>query len=330
MSDTPRDEPQTHIRNPQVPGRSNAGPGKRDKMPAVPGRVVSGSVLLTGGRVVKATATSQATARQQTPRNPSTSAGPAALPDLPTKPLTPEQQAEAITRVQEQAEQRVRLGTQLFKAAEATIAEHVAAVSKARQEHHDLKETIQQDVAKSLLSYDQWLGQIDEAFTRSVKKIEDRVDALEQGCLAMEEAWHNTEQRLETVMNRAEAMVDASRDMLQQCNIKLAAKPKQQPEPLRREDAPAEPQPAASQPAPDPTLKLTETHATHQEPIGDTTGDATRTAPPAPAETRGVSAFETGPNESDPDAPEPIRYTQIMEQIKQARREADDGPRPAS
>jgi len=376
MSEQQPDEPHIHVRSTHVPRtQSTRGPGATPRaddgsdMPAVPGRVVSGSAVLTGGRVESRgkPAPSKTQAPTQAPKINTN------LPGLPSAPLTPEQHAEAVKRVQAQAEQRVKLGTQLFKAAEATIAEHVSAVEKARKQQHELREEIQQDVAKSLQAYDQWLGQIDEGFTNSIKKIEHRVDQLEQGCLAMEEAWHETEQRLETLMVRAEAMVDASRDMLEQCDARLAAKPAAHPEPLRPEKAPAHPmmppaprdqyeppQPqtghqneaddASTMPAADaeslrpPTLKLSDqppaarssaedspqTNTPPTEPPADPDQHApTPSSPPPLSASRGVSAFETEPDDTDPNAPEPIRYTQIIEQIKKARENDNDRPRPA-
>jgi len=372
MSDPHHDDPQVHVRPTEVPrSQANRNPsGHEEPMPTVPGRVVSGSALLTAGQVQSKT---QQTSRSINQATAKPQAGAITLPDLPRQPLTPEQQAEAIKRVQAQAEQRVKLGTQLFKAAEATIAEHVAAVNKARQEQSALKQEVQQDVAKSLQTYDQWLGQIDEGFTKSIKRIEDRVEQLEQGCLAMEEAWNQTEQRLETLMSRAEAMVDASRDMLDQCHTRLAARPARQAEPLQPEPEP-EPKPEPSAPPakeptqqaeqraeepaspkadshehakaqtpetakPDnteqaPPLKLVEAaqqaaaDAAGAKPAAQGKAEDAAAAPPPPA-SRGVSAFETEPDDTDPDAPEPIRYTQIIEQIRKARDEDDDRPRPA-
>ncbi|MEM1211567.1 MAG: hypothetical protein AAGI68_04645 [Planctomycetota bacterium] len=77
------------------------------------------------------------------------------------------------------AEQRVKLGLQLFKAAEARLAAQHDTLAQIKAEQANLRESIQHEVAKSLQSYDQWMGRIDESFTTAVRDLTSRLDKLE-------------------------------------------------------------------------------------------------------------------------------------------------------
>lgn len=141
-------------------------------------------------------------------RMPQNSARPARtfdlLPGLPRKPLTPQQQTEALQRVQAQAEQRVKLGMQLFKAAEAHVAQHRDTLAQIKAEQDRLRTEIQDDVTKTLHQYDQWVGQIDESFTKAIHALTERLDRLEAAANA-------SQARLESMVRRAEALLDQAR-----------------------------------------------------------------------------------------------------------------------
>ena len=139
-----------------------------------------------------------------------------ALPGVPKGPLTPEQQLQAIARAQSQAEQRIKLGLQLFKAAEAHTDNQQNLLAQVKQEHQKLREAVNDDVAKSLHAYDQWVAKIDEDFTDSLQKLEQRIDGLQS-------QWHETQKKIETMMRRSETMLDQSRVMIE----KTAATPAQ-------------------------------------------------------------------------------------------------------
>lgn len=93
-------------------------------------------------------------------------------------PLTPEQKLEALARVQAQTEQRIALGRQLFKAAEARIRAESDVVKQVRRENEALKEQLHREFTESLHSYDQWVGQIDESFTTAIRALEQKIDAV--------------------------------------------------------------------------------------------------------------------------------------------------------
>lgn len=126
------------------------------------------------------------------------------LPGLPRKPLTPQQQTEALQRVQAQAEQRVKLGMQLFKAAEAHVSQHRDALTQIKAEQDRLRTEIQDDVTKTLHQYDQWVGQIDESFTKAIRTLTERLDKIEAEAGA-------SQARLESMVKRAEALLDQAR-----------------------------------------------------------------------------------------------------------------------
>jgi|GEM_PF-6677393 len=103
----------------------------------------------------------------------------ALLSKLPKKPLTPEQQAQAIRRAKEQAQTRVTLGKQLLQAANTRLTQQHDALQAIRTEQADLRDQLQQDVAQSLQQYDQWLGQADERFSKRFDAIEARMTQAE-------------------------------------------------------------------------------------------------------------------------------------------------------
>jgi hypothetical protein len=133
---------------------------------------------------------------------------PGTLPGVPKRPLDAQQQLEALRRTQAQAEQRVKLGVQLFKAAEARTAQHRDDVEQLRKEQDQLRQQLQQDIARSFQSYDQWIAKVDDTLTNSLKSIEDRIELLQS-------RWKETEQRIETMMDRSQTLLSQSADMMQ-------------------------------------------------------------------------------------------------------------------
>ncbi|MEM9347047.1 MAG: hypothetical protein AAGB26_10565 [Planctomycetota bacterium] len=112
-----------------------------------------------------------------TPKGPSPAE---LLAKMPRRPLSVEQQAAALEKVQQQATQRVKLGQQLFEAADARIKQHQKILDEINDQQQVLRDKVQDDVAKSLQSYDQWMGRIDESFTKSIRDMTHRLDQLEQ------------------------------------------------------------------------------------------------------------------------------------------------------
>lgn len=169
------------------------------------------------------------------------------------QPLTPEQQLQALKRVQAQAEQRVKLGMQLFKAAEARLSNQTDVLQQIKTLQKQLREQVNNDVAQSLHQYDQWIGQIDESFTTAIRKLEEKVDAVQANI-------SKSEARMRDMLDRAESMLDQSRCLLEQQSLQLPAMPKSTshvaPPPAIKTPPVAPitaPRPTASAPAPAPT-----------------------------------------------------------------------------
>ncbi len=125
------------------------------------------------------------------------------------QPLTPEQQLDALKRVQSQADQRVKLGMQLFKAAEARLSNQHDMVKQIKTLQKQLREQVNEDVARSLHAYDQWIGQIDESFTTAIRKLEEKIDAVQANMT-------KSETRIQGMLQRAEALLDQSRCLTDQ------------------------------------------------------------------------------------------------------------------
>ena len=128
----------------------------------------------------------------------------AALPGLPSQPLSPEAQAEALRLAKSRAEQRVALGMRLFDAAEQRLTSQAKLMYELRRQQKSLQERVQEDVAKTLQAYDQWVGRIDEGFTHAIRELESKVDALTQ-------EWQRVRQDVARMMERADALLDSAR-----------------------------------------------------------------------------------------------------------------------
>ncbi len=130
------------------------------------------------------------------------------LPGLPQGPLSPKQQLEALRRTEEAAEERVKMGVQLFKAAEQHTVRQQAMVDQIKADQEHLREEIRADVARSMQAYDQWVGKMDEDFTGALKGLEKRIDDLQA-------QWTKSQERIDNMMRRSESLLDQSRSMVE-------------------------------------------------------------------------------------------------------------------
>lgn len=130
-----------------------------------------------------------------------------ALPGLPRTGLTPQQQLEALARVQDQAEQRVRLGLQLFKAAEAHTASHQQILDEITAERQTFRDELSKDVTRRLHAFDQWIDQMDDTFTQSFINLEERIDAVEQRL-------GDQQRHLEKMVSQTQKMLDQATALL--------------------------------------------------------------------------------------------------------------------
>ena len=124
-------------------------------------------------------------------------------------------QTAALEKAQ-QAEKRVRLGMDLLRASEDRLSWQTQMLQQVRAEQKLLREQIQGDVAKSLQSYDQWLGQIDESFTKAILLLEEKVDAVMV-------AWERKEKKLDEMVQRFERLHEQNARMMQDVKMRVAA-----------------------------------------------------------------------------------------------------------
>jgi len=135
-----------------------------------------------------------------------TSAAP--LPGLPRESLTPQQQLDALQRVQSQAEQRVKLGLQLLKAAEAHTLQHRSVLDQVKAEQEKMKAEMTRDIGATFTQYDEHLGELENDLSNSVQSLEAKIDTLQQ-------KWAEAQQRIEGMLKRSEAMMDQTRTLLE-------------------------------------------------------------------------------------------------------------------
>jgi len=143
---------------------------------------------------------------------------PAPLADKPparsAAALTVEQKLAALRRVQLQAEQRVQLGAQLLKAAEAHTSQTQSYVEEMRQEQDGLRQKLEHDVAAALTKYEEWVGTIDDTLAQRMQDVESKLGELGAH-------WSQAEQKIERLAKRAEQMFDQSRMLLEATASKL-------------------------------------------------------------------------------------------------------------
>lgn len=126
---------------------------------------------------------------------------------LPPAKLPPEEQLNALNRMNDQAEKRVKLGQQLFLAAEAQASEYKKLVDEFRGENNRLREELHTDLGKTIHSYDRWVGQMDSRFNQSLIDIEDRMSRLQQD-------WERAQDRIEAMLRRSEKLLDEGKRLL--------------------------------------------------------------------------------------------------------------------
>lgn len=132
---------------------------------------------------------------------------PTTLP-APRQPLTPEQQIDALRRVQAQADQRVKLGLQLFKAAEAHTSGHRQLLDEVKAEQSKFRAEMQGDLSKSLESYDLAMEKMEDDLTGKLRALEDKIARLQDD-------WKNAQGKIEGMLKRSESMLDQGRSLVE-------------------------------------------------------------------------------------------------------------------
>lgn len=136
--------------------------------------------------------------------------------------LTPQQQLDALNRAQRQAEQRVRLGMQLFKSAEARLGAGQELVHQLRAEQDELKAEMKQQIEQDLLN-------IKEHVTERTDSVEQRLEALSLKLQQAQEQWQGSQQRVGEMMARCEAMLEQGRHLMLRASQLQQAPPGSQP-----------------------------------------------------------------------------------------------------
>ncbi len=131
---------------------------------------------------------------------PTTATQPNTLPGVPRKPLDAAEQLDALRRAQGKADQRVKLGLQLFKAAQAHTSQRRDLLDKIKAEQAALKDQLQADMAEKLQRYEHRLENFDG-------KLAESLDAIEQRIKQLEHDWKAAEQRIESTLRRAQAVL---------------------------------------------------------------------------------------------------------------------------
>ncbi len=141
---------------------------------------------------------------------------PQTAPATQDEPLPDEaQDHESSQRLQTQADQRVELGMQLLHAAQAHTTRQQAMFNQLKSQQQRLREEMQNDIARSLQTYDQWMAKFDQTFTAKLTKLESRIDAIQT-------KWTATEHRIATILRRFEGLLNQH-----QCSLQSAAEPSQ-------------------------------------------------------------------------------------------------------
>lgn len=130
---------------------------------------------------------------------------------LPPSKLPPEEQVNALNRMQDQAEKRVKLGQQLFIAAEAQAQQYKKLVDEFRDENARLREELHQDLGKSIHTYDKWVGQMDSRFNQSLGDLEDRMSRLQAD-------WERAQHRIEEMLNRSERLLEEGKRLIDEAD----------------------------------------------------------------------------------------------------------------
>lgn len=121
--------------------------------------------------------------------------------------LSPQEQLEAVRRLQEQAEKRLRLGRELFQAAEGLIRHYRQELEQLKQQQQELLQQMQKEIASSLRQYDQWIGQMEKDTTR-------RLEELTRRLAAMEAAWPELQKKVEMLLKRSGAVLEQIRSWM--------------------------------------------------------------------------------------------------------------------
>ncbi len=230
--------------------------------------------------------------------------------------LPPDEKLAALRRVQAQAEQRIRLGMQLFKAAEAHVSGQQHIVEDLRHAQEQLREDLHSDVARSFRSYDEWMGEFGDQIGDRLEKMEGRIEQLQY-------RWGEIEKRIGMMVKRAEALVEQSRTLLESGVSQIA---KRDVAAAKQQCTPAAPAPqvvstamttamTTAAPPATPTPAAAAPVAPAQSPAPVASAPA---APPSPAASQpGKTRPAAPPAHVDPDPPSEPVFLKVIDKVRQ-------------
>ena len=153
-------------------------------------------------------------------------------------PLNAKQQLDALKRVQDEADRRVKLGMQIYRAAETHTQHQQSMLDTFNEEQDQLKEELHEDLTRSLHSYDQWVGKIDEDFTSALRQLEQRIDKLQA-------QWNDSQDQIDKMIRRSETLLEQNRTVAAAIQSRERTKIVGSVQPPSRGDAMAEIQSSA-------------------------------------------------------------------------------------
>ena len=128
--------------------------------------------------------------------------------------LTAQQRTEALRRIQAQADQRVTLGVQLFKAAEAHTTHQHDLLGRIKTDQQQVKQELQQDLAgvlKSIASYDQQLDRFENLFSAVMTAMAKRIDSIYNKQIEAEQRINETVKQVVDLLEKTQHLMDEAR-----------------------------------------------------------------------------------------------------------------------
>jgi hypothetical protein len=156
------------------------------------------------------TSPSQTSAARKSPSSPRKKPTPAPVAD----PALAQAKLKSIRQEQDKAVLRIKLGSQLLKAAETQASQTMNLVEQLRTDQQALCGKMKKDAADSITHIKTWSKQRDQDIT-------ERMDQLESRMVHMQSTWEAAEQRLARLVDRSETMFDQSRLLLEKAHIRL-------------------------------------------------------------------------------------------------------------
>ena len=117
------------------------------------------------------------------------------MPRLATGSLTPEQRDLALQRLQDQTDQRTRLGFELFRATEAQTTRQQAAIDLLQTQHNELSTRLEVEVNALRQRVELHEADMLRRLSETADQMQRKVDAIQQN-------WSGVERRMAELVNR--------------------------------------------------------------------------------------------------------------------------------